>query len=54
MNKIFSQGGSVYIMTNRYHNVLYTGVTSELVNRIWQHKNNVYPNSFTAKYKCIS
>jgi len=52
MNKIFQRGGCVYIMTNQYHNVLYTGVTSDIIARIFDHKNNIYPNSFTAKYKC--
>lgn len=46
------RGGYVYIMTNIYHNVLYTGVTSDLRDRVYQHKNNVYPNSFTSKYNC--
>lgn len=32
---------------------LYTGVTSELANRVWQHKNKYYPDSFTAKYNCV-
>ncbi|MFA6086812.1 MAG: GIY-YIG nuclease family protein [Mucilaginibacter sp.] len=49
---VFQKGGSVYIMANKYNNVLYTGVSSELTIRIWQHKNNIHPNSFTAKYKC--
>ncbi|RZL41671.1 MAG: GIY-YIG nuclease family protein [Pedobacter sp.] len=39
-------------MTNAYHSVLYTGVSSDLENRIWEHKNSFYPNSFTSKYKC--
>ena len=46
------RGGYVYIMTNIYLNVLYTGVTSELRDRVYQHKNNCYPNSFASKYKC--
>lgn len=46
------RGGCVYIMTNIYNSVLYTGVTSELESRIWQHKNNEYSKSFTSKYKC--
>ena len=45
-------GGSVYILTNKYHTVLYTGVTSDLQKRIWQHKNKEFENSFTAKYNC--
>ncbi|TFF34985.1 GIY-YIG nuclease family protein [Mucilaginibacter psychrotolerans] len=39
-------------MSNKYNSVLYTGVTSELISRIWDHKNKTYPNSFTAKYNC--
>src|SRR5665647_329676 len=39
-----------YIVTNENHTVLYTGVTSALRKRIWEHKNKMYPHSFTAKY----
>jgi putative endonuclease len=49
---VFQQGGCVYILTNQYHNVFYVGVTSDLLSRIWDHKNKTYPNSFTAKYNC--
>src|ERR1700761_7720897 len=49
---VFKRGGCVYIMTNKRHTVLYVGVTSELVSRVWDHKNKTYPNSFTAKYNC--
>ena len=34
------------------HTVLYIGVTSDITGRIWEHKNKVYPKSFTAKYNC--
>ena len=40
----------VYIMTNQHNTVLYTGVSSELVNRVWKHKNKVEKKSFTARY----
>ena len=37
-------------MTNKNNTVLYTGVTSNLIGRVWQHKNKSYNDSFTAKY----
>ena len=45
-------GGCVYIITNQYNKVLYTGVTAELRVRIWEHKTKFYPRSFSAKYNC--
>jgi len=49
---IFQKGGCVYIMTNKINSVVYIGVTSDLTGRVWEHKNKVYPKSFTAKYNC--
>lgn len=46
------RGGYIYILTNKRHTTLYTGVTSNIINRIWEHKNKVYPDSFTVKYNC--
>lgn len=43
-------GGYVYMTTNVHHQVIYTGVTSNLVSRIWQHKTKFYPAGFTARY----
>jgi putative endonuclease len=40
-----------YIMTNKNNTTLYTGVTSDLKKRGYEHKNNIYPDSFTSKYK---
>ena len=40
----------IYIMTNKRRGTLYTGVTSDLSTRIWQHKNNLI-EGFTKKYK---
>ncbi|MBU1017297.1 MAG: GIY-YIG nuclease family protein [Patescibacteria group bacterium] len=39
----------IYILTNINNTVLYTGVTSNLIKRIWQHKIGGCP-SFTKKY----
>jgi len=40
----------VYILTNKGNNILYTGVTSNLENRLHDHLNKTRPNSFTARY----
>ena len=39
----------VYILASKKNGTLYTGVTSNLVQRIWQHKNNQVAG-FTEKY----
>lgn len=44
------RGGAVYILTNKDHSVLYTGLTSDLKSRLFDHKERKYPQSFTAKY----
>ena len=40
----------VYILTNLSYTVLYTGVTKDLIKRIYEHKNHLDPKGFTAKY----
>lgn len=39
----------VYLLANKYNNVLYTGVTSDLSRRIYEHKNKLV-KGFTQKY----
>jgi putative endonuclease len=39
----------VYILASQRNGTLYTGVTSDLVQRIWQHKNGLV-DGFTKKY----
>ncbi|MBN1871359.1 MAG: GIY-YIG nuclease family protein [Candidatus Omnitrophica bacterium] len=41
--------GYVYILTNVHNKVLYTGVTSDLVKRVYEHKNKMV-DGFTKKY----
>jgi putative endonuclease len=39
----------VYIMTNKGNTVLYTGVTSDLTRRVYEHKSKLV-DGFTKKY----
>jgi putative endonuclease len=41
--------GFVYILFNKQNGTLYTGVTSDIVKRIYQHKNKLI-RGFTEKY----
>ena len=41
--------GYVYMLTNAYHTVLYTGVTSNLQKRIAEHRNKSF-GGFSARY----
>jgi len=45
MDKIFS----VYILANKRNGTLYIGVTSQLKQRVWQHKNKLV-KGFSQKY----
>ena len=40
---------AIYLLTNKPNGTLYTGVTSDLPGRIWQHRNNA-TKGFTSKY----
>ena len=39
----------VYMLANKKQGVLYIGVTSDLIKRVWQHKNDI-TKGFTQKY----
>ena len=39
----------VYMVAGRKNGTLYTGVTSNLIKRVWEHKKNVVPG-FTETY----
>ena len=39
----------VYLLTDKQYGTLYVGVTSNLVQRIWQHKNKLV-DGFTKRY----
>ena len=41
----------VYIVTNKPHGTLYTGVTSDLERRIFEHRENLTPG-FSSWYHC--
>lgn len=43
------QNSYVYILASRCNGTLYVGVTSDLVKRIYEHKNDIY-DGFTQKY----
>jgi putative endonuclease len=45
------RGGWVYIVTNKPHGVLYTGVTADLAARVWQHRN-VGGSKFARRHNC--
>ena len=39
----------VYLLANGFHGTLYTGVTSQLLGRVWQHREEV-TGGFTKRY----
>ena len=40
---------TIYILANKPKGTTYIGVTSDLVKRVWEHKNNMV-KGFTQKY----
>ncbi len=39
----------VYILASKYNGTLYVGVTSDLIRRVWEHKEGIVPG-FTKRY----
>ena len=46
-----SKQPAVYIVASKRNGTIYTGVTSNLANRVYQHKNHIM-QGFSAKYNC--
>ncbi|TAM97612.1 MAG: GIY-YIG nuclease family protein [Rhodanobacteraceae bacterium] len=47
---MFDRQPCVYILASNERGTLYVGITSNLVKRIWEHKNNLV-DGFTKKYR---
>ena len=46
------RGGWVYLLANRYRGTIYTGVTADLAQRVWLHREG-RGSKFAAKYGCL-
>ena len=40
----------VYILANKMNTAIYTGVTNNLLRRVYEHRNHMSPDSYTKKY----
>ena len=40
----------VYILSDKFHKTIYTGVTNDLLRRLYEHRHSADPNSFTSRY----
>ncbi|MFD1786845.1 GIY-YIG nuclease family protein [Sphingomonas floccifaciens] len=46
------KAGYVYIVASQRNGTIYTGSTSNLIQRIWQHRNGV-GGEFTSETRCV-
>ncbi len=53
MTKQSSKKPAIYILANKRNGTLYTGVTSDLIQRIHQHKEKI-TGGFSKKYGCAN
>ncbi len=44
------KGGAVYILTNHGNSTIYTGVTSNIVKRLYEHRTGTFRQIFTSRY----
>jgi putative endonuclease len=44
---------AIYIMASGRNGTLYVGVTSNLIQRVWQHRNGTI-SGFAARYGCVN
>ena len=49
-DKIMKKQAFVYILASKKNGTLYTGVTSNLYKRMYEHKNKTFSKGFTVKY----
>jgi putative endonuclease len=45
-----AMGGYVYMMASQKRGTIYIGVTADLSQRVWDHKNKINKRGFTSKY----